>query len=129
VADTYDNRLNRRATYRSETPEKALTFVREKCTEILDPQVVAALASVLGAGDAAGEMEIDMRPEDVCEGMVLTRPLRTMRGILLLPRNSIIRKEHLKRIRRQYGADPVVDRIYVYRREDAVPAAETAASK
>ncbi|MEK7879419.1 MAG: HD domain-containing phosphohydrolase, partial [candidate division NC10 bacterium] len=118
AVDAYDKALNARAHFESATPEKALQFVRSKCPEKFDPDVVAAIAECLGDSQLAwGEgTEVEVRPKDLQAGMVLSREMRTARGLLLLPKDSALTQEHLARIQNYQTSDPVAGNIYVYRK-------------
>ena len=123
VVDAYDRVLNVRSSFVSMTPEKALGFVQKHCSSRFAPEVVGALTACLRKPKRPLDegIEVDIRPTDLREGMVLSRDLRTLRGVLLLPRDVGLRQEHLARILQHQQVDPVVDGIYVYRNR-TVPA-------
>ena len=123
VVDAYDRALNVRSGFVSMTPRKALRSVERHSTGRFSPQVLAALAACLRRGKRAlnEAVEVDIQPHDLREGMILSRDLRTLRGVLLLPKDTGIRPEHVTRIVRHQQTDPVVDGIHVYRNR-TVPA-------
>jgi len=122
VGDAYDNHLNRRATFESATREKTMEFIQEGSGAWFDPEVVVALRACLaaGAGTLSEEAEVDIHTRDLQEGMVLSRDLHTVRGVLLLPKGTLIQAESIASIRKYEQTDPVVDGIYVYRKRPAV---------
>ena len=129
AVDAYDKALNARTHFESATPDKALQFVRSRCPERFDPDVVAAIAECLSDSELAwGEgTEVEVRPRDLQAGMVLSRELRTARGLLLLPKDSALTQEHLARIQNYQTSDPVAGNIHVYRKvptEVATPKGE-----
>ena len=123
AADTYDWALNSRSSFERTTPEQALETVRDCCPVKLDPTVVSALTLCLRSPGRtrSGPAEVDVGPRDLREDMVLSRDLRTLRGILLLPKDTRLKREHILQIRKRSldSLDAIVDGIYVYRTHDA----------
>ena len=118
VANAYDNVLNRRSYFQETTPEKTLKFVQSRCPNEFDPEIVSVFADWLhkeGRG-LRDSVEVEVNLDDVCEGMVLSRELRTARGVLLLSKDSKIKADQLDRIRNFHESDPIIDSIYVYRK-------------
>lgn len=117
AVDAYDKALNTRSLFASATPEKALRFVRGRVNDCFDLEVASALSHCLKEGNVALEdgVEVEVRLADLREGMVLSRELRTSRGVLLLPGNCRMRKEHLSRLLKYHEQDPIVEGIRVYR--------------
>jgi response regulator RpfG family c-di-GMP phosphodiesterase len=125
AADAYDKVLNARTHFESATPEQALGFVRRHCPGWFDPEVVAALVTCIEEERISTEAsEVEVRIRDMKQGMILSRDLKTARGVLLLPENQEIREQHLTRIRNYQETDPVVDAVYVYRKQSPQPAPE-----
>ena len=118
AVDAYDNALNNRQRFQSATPEGALKFVQDLAPETFDPNVVSALTACLSERGLLeqDEVEVEVRLEDLRSGMVLTRDIRTARGILLLPKDRVIRRSQLEKLRNFQESDPIVDGIYVYRK-------------
>lgn len=119
AVDAYDKALNARLHFESATPEKALQFVWNRSRERFDPEVVEAISACLndhqlGWGESS---EVEVRLKDLRAGMMLSRELRTARGLLLLPKDSTISQEHLARIQSHQETAPIVG-IHVYRRGD-----------
>ncbi|MBI4023926.1 MAG: HD domain-containing protein [Verrucomicrobia bacterium] len=129
VADAFDKALNGRATFDSSTPQKALIFVQNHAPADFDPDIVGVLANRLSEESRAGqEQEVEIRLKDLRVGMVLSRDLRTVGGVLLLSRGNEILENYLVHILNFQETDPVVDSIYVHRQKTAPTASGPAIS-
>lgn len=84
VVDAYDNVMNKRSFYQTATQEKALKYIRGRCPSQFDPDILKVFVECLeGAGsEAVREAEVEVNMRDITEGMVLSRDLRTAKGIL-----------------------------------------------
>lgn len=118
VADAYDKALNTRASFESATPEKAVCSVQKQCPKWFDQDIVVLLRQCIQKGDKSRQegVELEIPTRELREGMVISRSLRTARGILLLPADSVVRKKHLGQIQNYQETDPIIEGIYVYRR-------------
>ena len=116
VADAWVNERRRRGRVGPDAAEKALDAVRARCPVHFDPDVVAELTAVLRGSDpfeTDGD-EIDVPLRDLREGMVLSRDLLTLRGVMLLSADSTIRRQHILAIGSHRHTDPVVERVWVH---------------
>lgn len=96
----------------------ALALMEKAQGERFEPVVVHALIDVAkNIQEPVTSDEVEVSPEDLAEGMTLAGDLKTRGGILLLPAGNIIQASHLGRILNFHRIDPIVDRIYVYRKE------------
>lgn len=117
VVDAYDKALNTRTVFESTTPQKALQSVLTRSSTFYDPGVLTVLQGCLSENrlETNDGVEVEVRVEDLREGMVLSRELRTSRGVLLLPRESVIKQSHLAHIQKYHESDPFVEGIFVCR--------------
>lgn len=125
VADAFDNTLNGRTAFGKSTPEKAVKHLRDHAGVSYDPKIVDALLFMLQNDrevvSQAHEVEIDLR--DLQPGMVLSRDLYTVRGVLLLQKDHVIEDKHLSRLFRDNETDPIVGNVFVYRNAPRKPGA------
>jgi hypothetical protein len=121
AVNAYDKALNNRAFFASTTPEQALVSLQRHIPHDLDPDIVTVLSSCVHdeAVQSNEDLEVEMSPKDLRVGMVLSRDVRTVSGVLLLPRGNKIQESHLTRILNFQETDPIVDSIHVYRRRKA----------
>jgi len=118
VVNTYDHALNNPGNFQSASPGSALNRVQSASGTLFDPEVVNALADHLAVSGLLeqDDLEIEMRLQDLRSGMVLSRDLKTARGVLLLQKDSAIQQEQLARIRKFQETDPITDGIFVFRK-------------
>lgn len=115
VADAYDRgvyALGREARLSFELGRRAVVEGRGTA---FDPLIVRTLLQgleALGGSDAADD-EIELPPEELTAGMVLSRDLRNMRGVLVLRAGTRLSSEHLRRVRALAAADPLVGGVFV----------------
>ena len=103
VANTFDNLMNSREDYQESSHDNALAAIREKSNSLFDPAVVEALAACLSTSDSdepGSDSDVDMNPDDLTEGMVLARDLKSSRGLLLLAAGTALTKESIEFIQR-----------------------------
>lgn len=117
TVNAYDHALNNPGNYRSTTPGSALNRVQSVSGKTFDPEVVNALSDHLAISGLFEQdnLEIEMRLQDLRSGMVLSRELKTARGVLLLQKDSVIQQEQLERIRKFQETDPITEGIFIYR--------------
>ena len=117
VADAYDNALNRRTGYDTATPKKALEHIQLQSGKAFDPDVVDALVSYINQeGSESGEStELEVNRNDLRGGMVLSRDLVTIRGRMLLKKDSAIDKTQVVQLINFLQTDPPAEGIYIYR--------------
>ncbi|MBL8830514.1 MAG: response regulator [Planctomycetaceae bacterium] len=117
VASAYDNILNSREHFENVTPAQALHVVEQLAPGRFDPVVMEALQRYVSteADSIQQGAEIEIRLRDLRVGMMLSRELRTSRGVLLLPKNCVMNAEHLSRVKAFQQSEPIVDRAYVFR--------------
>ncbi|MFQ5542930.1 MAG: HD domain-containing phosphohydrolase [Nitrospiria bacterium] len=117
ASDYFDHLLNPRGGSRGHTVADALVLLEREAGKRLDPKVVHALIDVVkNFPPLSEEMEMEVDLMDLKEGMSLAKDLKTGGGILLLPSGYRLQKSHLERIVNFNKIDPIVDRIYVFRK-------------
>ncbi|HHL39231.1 MAG TPA: response regulator [Deltaproteobacteria bacterium] len=102
-----------RLTFVSElTPRAAVETMKKERGTVLDPEIVNALADIVGADDVETRWEAiplsKMKP-----GMVLLKDLRTGRGRLLAASRTRLTETIIERIHNFHSIDPVIDDVYV----------------
>jgi response regulator RpfG family c-di-GMP phosphodiesterase len=82
---------------------------------LYDPEVVDVLLSVLDAADAPERLDMRVEPSDLVAGMVLSRDLVTLDGVLLLTADRILDESVVQRIRDfQMASDAKPLTIYIH---------------
>ena len=99
-----------------------LKIFSEKIPGKLNYEVVKALeqCSRREKRTRQDDMEIEVRFKDLRAGMVLSRALRNAKGLLLLPRNTVMGKVHLSRLEKYQESNLIIDGIYVYRKKPRI---------
>ena len=117
IVDGYDTCLNARDSYNSTTPLDAMNYVQDHTPSYYDPELVPVLKECLleSLSDEDGIDEIEIQVNDARSGMVLSRDTFTNDGKLLLPKDSELNHEELKRVRNYYNHSSITDTIFVYR--------------
>ncbi len=123
VADAFDNTLNGRTAFGKSIPEEAIKHLQDYAGVSYDPKLVDALFFMFrndqDVVNQAHEVEIDLR--DLRTGMVLSRDLYTIRGVLLLQKDHTIEDKHLTRLFKDNETDPIVGNVFVYRNTSGAP--------
>ena len=121
VADRYDVLINTNRFGASILPEKAIDYLTRHANTEFDPEVVQSfiIAREKGEAEVKEEIEIELTIKDLRPGMVISHDMRTVSRRLLLPGNSKITEENLRRIRKYQQYDPVIDGIFIYNPEHA----------
>ena len=123
AVDAYDNHLNQRDCFQLATPGMSLHFLKEHCPATFDPAVVSAVTACVSEAPhmCREETQVDVRPDDLREGMTLARDLWTRSHVLLLPKGTRLCAEHLACIRQPRAEDPIGGGVYVYRKTPPGP--------
>ena len=121
VADRYDILINTNRFGANIPPAKAMDYLSRHASTEFDPEVVQSfiIAREKGEADVKEEIEIEVTIKDLRPGMVISHDMRTVSRRLLLPGNSKITEENLRRIRKYQQYDPVIDGIFIYNPEHA----------
>lgn len=99
VANDFDNLQQGVSTHRRLSMDEALSAVQDGAGERYDPQVVEALAVVLGRSGGASEPEVVTSSKALLPGMMLTRDLVTPEGVLLLTAHTALEAQTVARVR------------------------------
>ncbi|MCA9039697.1 MAG: response regulator [Planctomycetaceae bacterium] len=132
VANAYDRALNNQADYQNTNHAAVMEQLQQQSGTRFDPDVLEALDECLATPKVQEQVvdEVQLKPKNLKVGHVLSRELRTARGVLLLPKESIIQQEHISRLRQFERVEPFLDGLYVYRDrivpESEIPAKEEA---
>lgn len=98
----------------------ATGWLQKEMGSRFDPAVVHALISLVAKvkGEEKETIlsnEVEISLDELKEGMILAKDLKTRGGILLLPAGNMVQKVHLEKIHNFHRIDPIVDRIGVFR--------------
>jgi response regulator RpfG family c-di-GMP phosphodiesterase len=90
-----------------------------------DPMIVRTLLGCVNAAftNDAGEIESQLSPRQLRPGMVLTRPVYSLNGVLLLKESTVLTELFITHILDLSDVDPLLTEIYVRCQAQAVPPA------
>jgi len=117
VVDSYDLKANARSYFQEASPKIAISYLMEHRGSTFDPEIVNAFFDLLKKIKVSLVDEIDLPLSKLEEGMKLSRDLLTRRGTLLMEKDSLIQEKDLQRIKNFHATDPIIDKVYVYKRE------------
>ncbi len=119
AVDAYDTMLNRRKYTQRVTRFQVIERLKKGRGVQFDPEVVNIFLELLEVKEieAAERVEIRIALDQLEEGMILARDLYTSKGILLIPKDEVIRQAHIDKIRNYHRIDPIVGGVYVYKPE------------
>ena len=123
VPDRYDVLMNsekHRGNSRFSEAE-AVADIRRRAGSDFDPFVVQCFLEGLksdqeGANDNDREMEISVH--ELRADMVVVREVRTVSGLLLMPRGTKVTKSHIEKIEKFQQFDPIIDGVYIRRSKE-----------
>lgn len=116
VANAFDNYVNLKSRYPEADAEAAMRYI-EAHRERLDPALVRVLDALMESGqlDVPESEEVEIAIRELRAGMVLSRELRTGRGVLLMERNEMVSADALNDLLNRVTSDPVIEGPFVYR--------------
>ena len=117
VANDFDSLQNGVIAARRHSLDEALQVIQGGKGSGYDPQVVDALAAVLGRADEGAAPELVTSCAQLKSGMTLTRDLVSPSGMLLLAAHNSLEDQTIARIRRFLGNDHIGD-LTVYVRSE-----------
>ncbi len=119
VVDAYDTLVNRRGYSQKVTKFQAIEKLKRERGIKFDPEVVNTFLELLEVREAKAKERVELRLplQQLEEGMVLSRDLYTSKGILLIPKEEVIKKAHIDKILNYHRIDPIVGGVYVYKPE------------
>ncbi|MDO8688446.1 MAG: response regulator [Dehalococcoidia bacterium] len=116
VADAYDYLMYRRGDDQTRTEEWAVMAMESGSSQAFDPDVLSIFLQLHGSWrfdpNQPAEITVDIR--DLRPDMVLSRDLYTAGGLLLAPKDTIIKPPYIERIANYHRVDPIRGGIYVY---------------
>jgi len=119
VVDHLDYLVNPPGGGSGSTMANAIIRIENEQGKRLDPEVVHALIDVVKHFNSpVNSDEIEIKLSDLKEGMILSRDLKTGSGVFLLPADNDLKAVHLERIQNFHRIDPIIDRIYIYRKRE-----------
>jgi len=93
--------------------QTALFHIKKYAFTMYDPDIVKAFLRLFKEKGIQNKEEKRLSIEDLKDGMVLTRSLYTTKGRFLLPYNTVITKDHIKKLKTIHQSDPISDVIFV----------------
>lgn len=116
VCDFYDHKLYRKNVAHKNYQKEALLALKQNTGTLLDGEVVQILTFYLEGQEAEQQIrEVDVL--ELNEYMTLVDDLFSVRGILLLKRDTALSQQHIDRILRFHRHDPIRKKIQVYERK------------
>lgn len=119
VADAFDLFLNAKNSFTSATPANVLLQIKGYTPAWYDPKIVSILETLVQTLEKEVfediQSEIEVRPNDLKEGMILSKDLKTSKGVLILPKNTSINTIILKRILNYDAIGWTMTKIYIKR--------------
>ncbi|MBF0107199.1 MAG: HD domain-containing protein [Deltaproteobacteria bacterium] len=115
ITNAYDRALNMRNVFKNATPALALGYVIEQAEGAFDPQIAAVLREYVSSAAETCAHEIEIKPADLRENMVLSRDIKTAKGVLILSKDSRINNHNFGRVIKHIESNPFIEGIYVYR--------------
>jgi hypothetical protein len=98
LASDYDDLQTGMLMQRRLRPEEAIPAIIQARGSRYDPQVVAAFQEIISGKPAAAAPELELRPEKLLAGMVLSRDLITADGFLLLSAENRLDERTIRQI-------------------------------
>jgi response regulator RpfG family c-di-GMP phosphodiesterase len=119
VVNHYDNLLNDRSHFENATRLKSLQATSKMAGTWFDPDVVSALSEVIRQHESQdqGPTTVEILLKDLRAGMQLAAPLLTVRGVMLLPADSVLSEGIIDRVLAFHHSDPINGSILVYRQK------------
>ena len=116
VMDTYDKLANKTYINVDNTRSRALKALRLKMGIELDPGVVSSFISVLHSHKPQNKSrkEIELRPFELKENMILSRDLYTTRGMMVFPKDKRLEEASIKTILDSERMEKLLTVVYVY---------------
>jgi len=115
VANAYDNICNNTGSYHHANQlEKALLYLKSNSGSMFDPDCVMLVSGIVKEKDPHSALEVEIQPRNIIAGMILSRDLVTVRGILILPKGRALEAASIGQIQNILDHDPPKSGIYVY---------------
>jgi len=129
ISDAYDQALYAHGHQARLSLELGRRVLAEGSGKAFDPALVQVLLTMLHSStrNVTQANEIELPPNQVAVGMVLSRDLRNMHGVLVLRAGTHLTAEHLQHIRALSAADPLIGGVFVHCQPEQ-PAAASAAT-
>lgn len=101
--------------FKKQTPEEALTTLKNYSRRLYDPKVVVFLEQFLYESQEI-QTTVEENPltlQDLEEGMTLSRDIITYSGIKLLPAGAVLNSKSIQMIITHNTTDPILGNVYV----------------
>jgi len=117
VPDRYDVLVNSEKHRGSSRPSEAVADLRRRAGSDFDPSVVQCFLEGLksGQGGINNDREMEISVHELRADMVVVREVRTVSGLLLMPRGTRVPGSHIEKIEKFQQFDPVIDGVYIRR--------------
>lgn len=119
IADAYDEMINNTRPSLRLKPEQALKQIKAEAGSIFDPNLIQLFEDYIGVSGVGqqDELEMNIRPQDLVSGMVLSRKLFTSKKMLIACENTVITEAFLEKLANFQSTNPIIDNVYVYRKK------------
>lgn len=118
IADAYAGLIVPPEFYTGFSMDRALSQLEKDAGARFDPRLVQEFIAAMQSltGEKQEEDVIETTIEGLKEGMILAEDLKTHHGLLLMAKGEVVRSVHLVKIENFHRMDPIVSRIFVYRK-------------
>ena len=93
--------------------QAAVLHLREQAATLYDPDIVEVFLNLLKEKDAGSKHEKIVPIQRLEENMIITRPIYSSSGRFLIPYNTILTSNHIRKLKAFHKVDFVKDDIYV----------------
>lgn len=103
--------------------ESALKRIKGLLGSQFDPALFKFLAAavqemILPSAHEAGQVEVEVKADDLVSGLVLSRDIRSGTGLLLLTKGSVLNEKNMETLKRGYDIDPSKSGIFVWSKRE-----------
>ncbi|MCJ8329995.1 MAG: response regulator [Lentisphaeria bacterium] len=95
--------------------ENVMDILTKITPDVYDPDLLGILGDIFKNDSKVEGDLIEIRVQGLSPGMICAKDIHTLKGILLLPGDTCIQAEHIKRIQAYQKTDPVIEAISIYR--------------
>jgi response regulator RpfG family c-di-GMP phosphodiesterase len=116
VADSFDNLVNKTYLNVDNTRTRAIKALRLKMGMELDPNIVSKMITFLQTHKPKAEArrELEIKPFELKENMILSRDLFTTRGVLVFSKDKRLDAASIKSILDSERLEKLLTSVYIY---------------
>ncbi len=103
--------------------ENALKKIQALLGSQLDPDLYKFLTAAvqemtLPSVHEAGQVEVEVKADDLVAGLVLSRDIRSGTGLLLVKKGTVMNEKNMETLKRGYRIDPSKSGIFVWNKRE-----------